>query len=137
MHKALKYTAITLALICIALVGLYIHAANTLDLSFDNATAAHTKARKAFLADLPDIACLRPPDIAAMAQARGWDTWPEPDFNWCVTPDTVAGWLRVTIEPGLPFSTDDENAQIFAFDENGCAVDWSYASGAGSTCPNT
>ncbi|MGK7651684.1 hypothetical protein ACSQ76_04415 [Roseovarius sp. B08] len=45
-----------------------------------------------------------------------------------------SGCLRVTVKPPLPFSTEDENAQVFAFDDAGCAVDWSHASGPGSTC---
>ena len=69
-----------------------------------------------------------------MAQSRGWKFGPDPDFDWCVEPDNITSWFRVTVEPGLPFSTDEENAQIFGFDPDGCAVDWSYASGTGSTC---
>ncbi|QFT94293.1 hypothetical protein FIU86_15700 [Roseovarius sp. THAF9] len=134
MTKVLKYTVLGLLLLAAALIAVNLYAINTVDFSFDKATAAHTEARQAFLADLPDTDCLRAADITGVARARGWDAMQPPQFDWCVTPDTVQTWLRVTVEPPLPFSTEDENAQIFAFDAAGCAVDWSYASGPGSTC---
>ncbi|MFN3209532.1 MAG: hypothetical protein ACE369_11135 [Roseovarius sp.] len=122
----------------LVLGGLTLAAVAVLDIGEapgDNAAAAaHAQARDAFLADLPDTACLRAAEIARVARARGWAAVQDPAFDWCVAPETVQTWLRVTVEPPLPFSTRDENAQIFAFDSAGCAVDWSYASGPGSTC---
>ncbi|WP_428514977.1 hypothetical protein [Roseovarius sp.] len=134
MSRVLKYTVTGLVLVGTALLAFYLYAINTVNFSVDKATAAHTEARQAFLADLPDTDCLRAADITGIARARGWDAVQPSQFDWCVAPDTVQTWLRVTVEPPLPFSTEDENAHIFAFDEAGCAVDWSYASGPGSTC---
>lgn len=117
-------------------VALYLGCKQQLELSFDDGTDAHTKARNAFLADLSDTACLRAEDILPVAKARDWDVRQHPDFNWCVQPATIQSWLRVSVEPRLPLSNDDENAEMFGFNANGCAVDWSYATGPGSTCPN-
>jgi hypothetical protein len=130
----LKYTGLGLLLFVAVLVAVSLYAINTVDFSVDKATASHTEARQAFRADLPDTDCLRAADITGVARARGWEALEEPRFDWCVTPDTVQTWLRVTMEPPLPFSTEDENSHMFAFDKAGCAVDWSYASGPGSTC---
>ena len=134
MPKLLKYTTLGLVLLAAALVAVYLYAINTVDFSVEKASAAHNQARQEFLADLPQTDCLKAADITAVARTRGWEAVQEPQFDWCVAPDTVQTWLRVTVEPPLPFSTEDENAQIFAFDQAGCAVDWSYASGPGSTC---
>ncbi len=134
MSKLSRYIVLGLLSLVAALLAFYLYAINTVDLSVDKATAAHTEARQAFLADLPDTDCLRAADITGIARARGWDAVQPSQFDWCVAPDTVQTWVRVTVEPPLPFSTEDENAHIFAFDEAGCAVDWSYDSGPGSTC---
>lgn len=133
MRKTLKITVAALLL-----AGFAVYVINTLsfDFSFDGATQAHTAARTAFLSDLPASDCLRSEDIITVAKARDWNVRSDPDFDWCVRPANIVSWLRVTISPGLPFSTEDENAQMFAFDSNGCAVDWAYASGAGTTCPD-
>ena len=138
MRKTLTYGVIVIGVTVTALAGLYIYAANTFtfDLSSEGATAAHNEARESFLSELPETACLRAEDIIPLARERGWDARPEPAFDWCVRPANIAKWLRVTVDPPLPFSTDDENAQIFAFDAQGCAVDWAYASGPGTTCPD-
>ncbi len=101
-----------------------------------NASDAHSKARGEFTADLPERACLEVEDVRHVAEARNWDLRDEPAFHWCVAPDNVHSWLRVAVEPALPFSTEDENAAIFAFDAKGCAIAWEYASGSGSTCPD-
>ncbi|KRS13148.1 hypothetical protein XM53_08355 [Roseovarius atlanticus] len=135
MYNSIKYIAFGLGVVFLVVAGYLVYAVKTLDLVPPvDTTAAHTEARQAFLADLPDTDCVRAADITGVARARGWNAVQEPHFDWCVTPDTVQTWLRVTVEPALPFSTEDENAQIFAFDNAGCAVDWSYASGPGSTC---
>lgn len=100
------------------------------------ATTAHTKAGNAFLADLPQTDCLRSMDIIPLAQARGWQARDDANQFSCIRPDTIQSWLRIIVDPPLPFSTEDENSHIFGFDKAGCAVDWSYASGPGTTCPD-
>lgn len=138
MGRRRRYALIGLAGLGLVLAGAvtYAFATISLEISFSRASAAHQVARTQFLEDLPDKACLRVEDILAAVQARGWEMRAEPAFGWCVAPTTVAAWQRVTVEPVLPFSTDDENAQMFAFDEKGCAIDWTYAVGARSTCPD-
>ena len=108
--------------------------------SFDNweaaSTESHREARRAFNNELPDVACLTEAMITPVAEARGWKVQPVSEFHWCHKPGNVTAWLRVTVEPPLPFSTEDENAAFFAFDEQGCSVPWNYASGVGTTCPD-
>lgn len=95
---------------------------------------AHGDARRAFMAALPESDCLGADEIRDVAEEWGWDVRDETGFGWCVAPEGVSNWLRVTVEPPLPFSTEDENAAFFAFDDAGCSVPWRYASGAGTTC---
>ena len=97
---------------------------------------AHGEARREFMAALPESDCLVADEISDVAEEWGWETREETGFGWCVAPVGVARWLRVTVEPALPFSTADENAAFFAFDAAGCSVPWRYGSGAGTTCPD-
>ena len=89
---------------------------------------AHAAAYKAFMADLPSEGCVTPEHVSTLAQQRGWAVRVEPEFHWCHKPTGIGAWLRVAVEPALPFSTDDENAAFFAFDAAGCSVEWSYSS---------
>jgi hypothetical protein len=71
---------------------------------------AHGEARREFMAALPESDCLVADEISDVAEEWGWETREETGFGWCVAPVGVARWLRVTVEPALPFSTADENA---------------------------
>ena len=101
-----------------------------------NSSDAHREARREFMAALPESDCLVADEISDVAEEWGWETREEAGFGWCVAPVGLARWLRVTVEPALPFSTVDENAAFFAFDAAGCSVPWHYGSGAGTTCPD-
>ncbi|MCV2893229.1 hypothetical protein [Lentibacter sp. XHP0401] len=101
-----------------------------------SSTDAHSDARRAFDAALPESECLSADEIRDVAEEWGWAVRDEEGFGWCVAPAGVSAWLRVTVEPPLPFSTDDENAAFYAFDAEGCSIPWRYASGEGTTCPN-
>ena len=103
---------------------------------FTRVDDAHRAAYAAFLADLPQQGCVTRDHVRAAARARQWQMQETPDIRWCVAPDNVAHWLRVTVEPALFMSTDDENAALFAFDAEGCRIEWRYANGPGSTCPD-
>ncbi|MCP5074276.1 MAG: hypothetical protein GY947_13440 [Rhodobacteraceae bacterium] len=70
--------------------------------------------------------CLTREEIIAEAQSRGWDVQDQEEFRWHHSPDGLQDWLRVSIDPPLFMSTEDENAAFFGFDDEGCSVEWSY-----------
>ncbi|MEM7721325.1 MAG: hypothetical protein AAF376_03025 [Pseudomonadota bacterium] len=104
-------------------------------LAIDASTEAHTAARQAFVADLAFEGCVGRDAIIDAAQARGWMWDDMGDFPWCHAPIGLNDWLRVQVDPPLPFSTHDENAAFFGFDAAGCMTAWHYQNGAGTTCP--
>lgn len=105
---------------------------------WDDATEDHFRARQDYVADLAYEGCVGPQAVIAQAEARGW--WylqmDEP-LHWCHAPTGLTDWIHVNVSPPLPFSTEDENAAYIGFDERGCMADWHYASGPGSTCPDS
>ncbi|MBU2981789.1 hypothetical protein KO498_08165 [Lentibacter algarum] len=100
-----------------------------------SSTDAHSDARRAFYAALPADGCVTSGQVTALAKQFEWQVAPQPEFLWCHKPVNIQAWLRVTVEPALPFSTEDENAAFFAFDAQGCSLNWDYGSGDGTTCP--
>ncbi|AKS46916.1 hypothetical protein SAMN05444287_2040 [Octadecabacter temperatus] len=97
---------------------------------------AHLAARDEFKASLSTQTCLTRETIIEEANRRDWPVRDQSDFFWCHAPTGLSNWLRVQVEPSLLMSTEDENAAFYGFDSDGCSVDWSYASGEGTTCPN-
>lgn len=89
----------------------------------------HRLARNDFYETLATPDCLTRDEIIAEAQSRGWQTRDQDEFIWSHIPAGLGNWLRVTVEPPLFMSTDDENAAFFGFDTDGCSVEWSYGNG--------
>lgn len=71
--------------------------------------------------------CLTPDGVREIAAKRDWLVETHDDFPWCIDRSGLTGWISVTTEPALAFSTDDENRTYFGFDANGCSADWSYS----------
>lgn len=104
---------------------------------FSNSSDDHWVARADFLAQFDGIDCLIPDTIRAEAIARDFEVWDlQNDLRWCHSPTGLQNWLGVEVMPPQSFSSLDENSEYFGFDENGCMVPWTDASGPGTTCPS-
>ena len=123
-----------LALVAIAGMNYIVSGVGEFDLS--RLDDAHRAARTEFYTALETEACLARDTIIVAAENRGFAVSDMDEFQWCHSPTGLTDWLRVEISPGMFLSTDDENAAFFGFDEAGCSVPWTYASGEGTTCPD-
>jgi len=139
MPRWFKFILGVIALLIVAAGALMIYVTYFMKIGpwdLSNLDNGHFEAELAFMEELNrGPACITRDTVIALAQSREWDVRNEPEFAWCHSPVGLVDWLRVTVEPSLFMSTDDENAAFFGFDNNGCSVDWNYASGEGTTCP--
>lgn len=118
MRRAIKGGMIALPWALLAL--LIWHDLRTIDFfGFDSATQAHDRAYLNFHRDLAFQGCVPRDAVIETAEARGW-AWRDTDYCWSFS--DVGDCLRVQVSPPLPFSTEDENAALFAFDADGCMM---------------